>query len=166
METIHQEYGEDVAMVNFLMNLCGKGSGATLHKFLFKANPLTELRGSQLAGESTETLHSQGLILIYKSRRQQASYAIQIEKHQIYMDMDFIDIFITCLKCFYLFSMEYPHDLKHYYSFWEQQLKYGIIKPTYTVQRISRAIEKCLDQDEVDDDEDVTVAPTATIRDD
>lgn len=154
IQVLEQSYGREVAMVNFIMHLCNNSNPTALHKVLFNANPLMELRGSQQPGALTETMHSQATILLYKSKRQDAQYALQLGKAQINLGMDFFQVFITCLKSYYFFNIEYPIQIQHFYSFWEQQLRYGCINPSSTVKRLSKNIEKCLETDTSDEDED------------
>lgn len=134
---MEREYGPEIALLNFGIHLCNnKKQAKTLHSTLFSDNSLFEERCSQQASNLIETAHSQSLIIIFKSRNEAPEYALQIGNNQIIMEMDILDIFIVCLKVYYLFSLDYPSQLLHFLSMWELILEYGEVKQTMTVRRI------------------------------
>lgn len=153
IQILKDEYGEDVALLNFCAHICNKSNANRLHPALFcNMNISTpadrpsfiELHPSQEANNLSETNQSQSLILIYQSRGEQPEYMIQVGRTKIYLDMEFVDAFILCLKIYYLLNLEYPPALKNVCAFWENLLDFGSLKPTLTVKKLVQIIRNLL----------------------
>lgn len=142
LEKITGECGEELKLINMLIHLCNNTKQHDrAHDKLFDVGHLFEMRSSQQPSDLVETYHSQSLIIIYKSKGKDTTYALQIGTTQIIMCMPLLEVLICCLKSYYVFNLVYPPALEKFCVFWEKILSYGTLEPNNHVKRILKIFE-------------------------